>query len=59
MQRDRQFDDAEACAKMTARYRDSIDCLGSQLGRKPRKFGFRQLPQIIWIFDLIQQRRLG
>ena len=41
VQSDRQFDDAKAGAKMTARHRDSVDRFGSQLCCKPRKFSFR------------------
>jgi hypothetical protein len=44
---------------MAARHGYGVDCFGSQFCRKAWKFSFRQPPEIVWIFDSIQQRRLG
>ena len=56
VQRDGQFDDAEAGAEMAAGDRDRVDRLLPQLVGELAQVGRRKLPQVLRQFDLVEQR---
>jgi hypothetical protein len=54
MQRDRQFDNAEPGAQMSARNRNSVDHLGTQFACELRKLIFRKLAEIMRRLNAIE-----
>ena len=58
MQRDRQFDDAEAGAEMAAGDRDRIDRLGAQLVGDLPELALVEPPQVVGSVDLVKEGRL-
>src|SRR3984885_11370765 len=56
VERDRQFDYAEAGAEMTASHRNRADCFGAQLVDQLSEIALSQLAQIGGRPDLIQKR---
>ncbi len=58
VQRHGEFDDAEARAEMPAGHRDGADRLGAQFVGEPPEVPDRQLAQIGWRSNPIEQRRL-
>ena len=59
VQRDRQFDHAEAGAQMAAGDRDRIDGLGAQFVGDLPELALVEPPQVVRGVDLIKQGRLG
>src|SRR5690606_1499143 len=58
MQRNGQFDHAEAGAEMPTRLRYRVNELCAKLARKLRQIAFGQLAQICRNTDLVEQRRM-
>ena len=58
MQRDRQFDDAEAGAEMTAGHRDRVDRLGAQFVRHALQVGIPEAAQVGRVHDCIKLHHL-